>query len=99
MRQNSELIDVRIREIMPLLKEQASLEVNQDKIMELAERIAGQKVEPFMRDYERLQLENEGLRIELGAKDNEIAQLKDKLKHAAFFIDEKIIDITDAETQ
>ncbi len=81
----NERVESRINELMPLLKEQALLEASQDRINEIAERLAEQKVEPFLRDYERLKLENEDLKAELAEKEKEIAELRDKINSRHMF--------------
>ena len=92
----NERVESRINELMPLLKEQALLEASQDRINEIAERLAEQKVEPFLRDYERLKLENEYLKAELAEKEKEIAELKKKSTQK-IKLREKLIDVTDLE--
>ena len=47
--------------------------------------------------YKKLKAENERLKTELAAKDKELAELKEKLSHATFFVSEEIIGETKLE--
>ncbi len=94
-----QMLEAKIQEILPKLKEQLLYEENEAKITAMAEKIAQERLEPILRDYQRLKLENDELRAELKAKEKEITELKKKLKQAIFIVSEKVIGVTDAETQ
>ena len=80
-----QMLEAKIQEILPKLKEQLLYEENEAKITAMAEKIAQERLEPILRDYQRLKLENDELRAELKAKEKEITELKKKLNSGHVF--------------
>ncbi|MGC9145227.1 MAG: hypothetical protein ACP5GS_03825 [Nitrososphaeria archaeon] len=80
-----QMLEAKIQEILPRLKEQLLFEENEAKITEMAEKIAQERLEPILRDYQRLRLENEELKARLAEKEKEIAELKKKLNSGRMF--------------
>lgn len=88
-------MEQRIREMREDFDAKLYYEEHADEINERIERLAAEKVEPIVREYKRLRLENEDLEARIKQLEKENGELKEKIsKHKIKYT---LIDITDVQ--
>ena len=90
-----QVMEQRMQELKKEFDSKLYFEEHADEINERIERLAAEKVEPIVREYERLKIDNADLQERIKQLEKENAELKERIsKHKIKYT---ILDITDVQ--